>query len=81
MKKTILSILLFASLSAFAQSKPKQDSVTIVQVTLPIEDYIEFEKLIDKLVDSKAETNKIFSILSKGLKVIKQPADKPKQPK
>lgn len=85
MKKfTTVFAALFITCASFGQEKKdiqSKDSVVIIQITLSVDDYKEFVKLVETNVDSKKETIKIYAILDKGFRVFKQPADKPKQPK
>lgn len=76
MKTVILAISILFSVACFGQ---KKDSIQMVQITLSVEDYKEFVKLIESNIDSKKETLKIYSVLDKGFKTFFQPADKPKE--
>jgi hypothetical protein len=65
--------LLLALTICFSSFGQKKDSVQMVQITLTVEDYKEFVKLIELNVDSKKETVKIYAVLDRGFKTFMQP--------
>lgn len=87
MKKTILILSIFASISAAqAQNKPiQQDTVqrdTLVQITMKLAEYNAFEQALNANIDSKTATKQLTDYLRQRLRLVQehpQPADKPKK--
>lgn len=75
MKKLLITLLLITSY-AFAQDKPKQD--TIVSVQMNIQQFRALLTAIDQNIDSKRASKDIVEFLQKSAQIV-QPKDKPKE--
>ena len=75
MKKLLIILLLITSY-AFAQDKPKQDTVVAVQMN--IQQFRALLTAIDQNIDSKRASKEIVEFLQKSAKIV-QPKDKPKE--
>lgn len=75
MKKLLITLLLITSY-AFAQDKPKQDTVVVVQMN--IQQFRALLTAIDQNIDSKRASKEIVEFLQKSAQIV-QPKDKPKE--
>lgn len=75
MKKLLITLLLITSY-AFAQDKPKQDTVVAVQMN--IQQFRALLTAIDQNIDSKRVSKEIVEFLQKSAQIV-QPKDKPKE--
>lgn len=75
MKKLLITVLLITSY-AFAQDKPKQD--TIVAVQMNIQQFRALLTAIDQNIDSKKASKELIEFLTKSAQIV-QPKDKPKE--